>query len=191
MVERLSPPPTQVRTIASTLKQAVDTAHDETVDTGYWYVDPEHPVLGRPAAGTVVERVPGPVVQTTELPEDRLLAVIVQVGYVDRMTGDVRLGSGETLERGEGEPLLPESDGEVAGDPQADPPEPAVALFAHENRAAALPGLLLQGDDGPVFRVGGMHQRLERAIVRWVRDTADALPQSRGTAGANSPSRRR
>lgn len=191
MVERLSPPPTQVRALAAALKQAVDEAHNETVDTGYWYVDPEHPVAGRQAGDPMPERVPGPVIQATELPAEPVLAVIVQAGFVDRMTGDVRLGSGERLERIEVGTLVPDHDGEVAGDPQADPPQPAVALFAHENRAAVLPGLLLQGDDGMVFHARGIHPRLEHALLRWVRRTADALTTQRDNTGANTAAWRR
>ena len=173
MLLELNVPAGRLREVARRLKRAVDEFQD--VDSGWRYVDFDHPAWGREPADSVAERIPGNVIAVTDEPGSEADVLIVVLGYVDSFTGDVRLGNDIVVE-GAGartEEDQREDDDEVFADEYPNSRLPALALF-EEDGAKALLGWVHETREGR-FETGTITPELETAVTEWLETVAEAL----------------
>lgn len=129
------------RDVARRLKSGFDDLQE--TDSGWRFVQFDHPAWGREAAGSIAERIPGTLVVASAEPGDEADALVVVAGYVDSFTGDVHLGNGMVV------PGLAPDEAMADEDAPEDYPNrrmPAVALF---------------DDGGPQALIGSVHDTRE------------------------------
>ena len=161
MPVELGVPGDRLRDIARALKRGFDDLQE--TDSGWRFVQFDHPVWGRQPARSKAERIPGNLVVSADEPAAEVDAIVVVVGFVDSFTGDVHLGNGMVVPGPGGEE--PEADDDVAG---GHPGErlPAVALF-DEHGLQALIGSIHETVESR-FEPAGVGPVAETAIVAWL-----------------------
>jgi|SRR5215203_2813486 len=136
MIVHLHHPPGQLRRIARTLKRAFDDLQE--TDSGWYYIQFDHPAWGRDPADAIDARIPGNVIITSDEPGADADVLVIPVGYIDSFTGEAHLGNGAVLPTIP--PEEPDTDEERAGE-EPNRRLPAVALFLDGNVAALIGSL--------------------------------------------------
>jgi hypothetical protein len=150
----------QMRDVARLLKAGFDDLQE--ADSGWWYVDLDHPAFGRDPAESLARRVAGLVIPTTEEPGAEADALVVPVGYEDSFTGDVHLGNGMIVNGSTGgRPTASTRAGEYQTRRLA-----AVALF-NEGGLCAIIGTLEEGEEAQ-FHAPDLSPTVEQAIREWL-----------------------
>ena len=169
MTHDLDLPAGRMRDLARALKRGFDDLQE--ADSGWFVVDFDHPAFGRDPAESIVDRIPGNVIDTTDEPGDEADALVVAVGYEDSFTGDVHLGNGMVVAGAtQGRP----TDHDEAGE-YPDRCLPAVALFEEDGRGRALIGTLRQTREA-VFDTQDLSAQAEQAIKEWLEAAARGEP---------------
>ena len=153
----------QRRDLARRLKAAFDDLQE--ADSGWYYVDLDHPAWGRDAAGPMEARIPGVLVIDGDEPGNEADALVVAVGFIDDFTGEAKLGNGMVLP-GLDAGALPRND-----DRNDYPSQrlPAVALYEEHGSAWALIGTIHQTRESR-FEAGGLTHEAAAAITEWLRE---------------------
>jgi hypothetical protein len=169
MAHDLSIPPARLRDVARALKQGFDDLQE--ADSGWYYVDFDHPAFGRDPAESTARRIPGDVLSATDEPDNEADALVVAVGYEDSFTGDVHLGNGMVVPGAtQGRATYSQRSGD---DP--DRRLPAVALFAAEGGVHALIGTLHERREA-TFDTLDLSPQVEQAILEWLEAAARGEP---------------
>jgi hypothetical protein len=153
----------RLRNIARGLKAGFDDLQE--TDSGWRFVQFNHPAWGRDAGASRAERIPGVLIVSSDEPGPDVDALVVVVGYVDSFTGDVHLGNGM---------VVPASATADTADDEPDADE-------YPNRRLA--AVALFDDNGPQALIGSVHETRESrfelvslghdvdtAIQEWIED---------------------
>jgi hypothetical protein len=170
MARDLNVPAARLRDMARTLKRGFDDLQE--TDSGWYYVDFDHPAFGRDPAESTARRIPGNVIAATEEPGAEADALIVAAGYEDSFTGDVHLGNGLVLSG-------PTQGRATYSQPAGEGPDrrlPAVALFAEGGRAHALIGTLHETREEATFDTLDLSPQVEEALAEWLDAAARGEP---------------
>jgi hypothetical protein len=156
----LGVPGDHLRDVARALKAGFDDLQE--ADSGWWYVDLDHPAFGREPAESLARRVAGTLIPTTDEPGAEADALVVPVGYADSCTGDVHLGNGMVVPGATGgRPTLSTRSGEDPGRRLA-----AVALF-DDGGLRAIIGTLDEEEEAQ-FGATDLSPTVEQAIREWL-----------------------
>lgn len=158
MLVQVDVPTSRLRDVARALKAGFDDLQE--MDSGWFFIDFDHPAWGRDPSASIEERIPGNVIVSGDEPADEADALVVAVGYIDPFTGEVHLGNGMVVPAdGREEPVRDDD----LGDEFEDRRLPAVALFV---------------DGGVRAMIGSLHHtresRFESASTGTVADSAIA-----------------
>jgi hypothetical protein len=156
---------TSPREIARQLKSGFDDLQE--TDSGWMYVQFDHPAWGREEASSTAARIPGDVIVSSVEPRDEADALVVVVGYVDSFTGDAHLGNGMVVPGSN-----PKEPGAADHDGGAYPSRrmPAVALFTDEDaKPSALIGSV-HGTRESRFELISLGHEVDEAIREWLEE---------------------
>ena len=170
MARDLSIPAARLRDVARALKRGFDDLQE--ADSGWYYIDFDHPAFGRDAADSTARRIPGNLIVATEEPGAEADALVVAAGYEDSFTGDVHLGNGMVVP---GATQGRATDSRPAGE-DPDRRLPAVALFAEEGRAHTLIGTLHETREEATFDTLDLSPQVEEAVAEWLEAAARGEP---------------
>jgi hypothetical protein len=155
----------RLRDIARSLKGGFDDL--QATDSGWRYIQFDHPAWGREEATSTAARIPGNVIVSSTEPGDEADALVVVVGYVDSFTGDVHLGNGMVVAG-----ISPEEPGDADHDAGAYPNRrmPAVALYQDEDAMhRALIGSV-HGTRESRFELISLGDQVDEAIREWIEE---------------------
>lgn len=163
MSTQITLPAGGLRPVARSLKGGFDDLQE--TDSGWRYVQLDHPAWGREDAETVAERIPGTLVVASAEPGDEADALVVVVGYVDSFTGDAHLGNGMVVPG-----ISPEEPASGEHSPEDYPNRrmPAVALF-EENGPKALIGSVHETRESR-FELVSLGDTVDTAIREWLEE---------------------
>jgi len=169
MAQDLSIPAARLRDVARVLKRGFDDLQE--TNSGWHYIDFDHPAFGRDPAESTARRIAGTVIATTDEPSEEADALVVVLGYEDSFTGDVHLGNGMVVPGAtQGRPTSSEPAGAYP-----DGRLPAVALFEEGGRVHALIGTL-HGTREASFDALDLSPQVEQAIAEWLEAAARGEP---------------
>ena len=169
MARDLNIPTGRLGDVTRSLKRGFDDLQE--TDSGWYFVDFDHPAFGRDAAESTARRIPGNVIAATEEPGAEADAIVVAVGYEDPFTGDVHLGNGMVVPGA--------SQGRAtSSQPAGEDPDrrlAAVALFAEGGGVHALIGTLHETREA-TFDTLDLSPQVEAAVAEWLEAAARGEP---------------
>lgn len=151
------------RDVARTLKRGFDDLQE--TDSGWRYVQFDHPAFGREPADTFAERIPGALLVSSVEPGDDADALVAVVGYVDSFTDEVHLGNGMVV------PGVMPKETTHEGYELGEYPNrrmPAVALY-DDGGVTALIGSVHETRESR-FEPSGLGEHSDAAIREWLED---------------------
>lgn len=164
----LGVPGSKLREIARALKAGFDDLQE--TDSGWRWIEFGHPAWGREAAGSLAERIPGPILTGTDEPPEEADALVLAVGFVDSFTGEVHLGDGMVVgDEGHDEPAADDDD-EDSADPGMNRRLAAVALW-DEGGVRALLGSIHETREVR-FETVSLGSAVDGAMREWLEELA-------------------
>ena len=164
----LGVPGTKLREIARALKAGFDDL--QGADSGWRWIEFNHPAWGRGPAGSLAERIPGPILIGTDEPGEEADALVLAVGYVDSFTGDVHLGDGMVVgSEGRDDPAADDDDADSA-DPGMNRRLAAVALWDEAGVRALLGSI--HKTRGIRFETFSLGSTVDQAMLEWLEELA-------------------